>query len=117
MCGIAGYLGPDLAPSQAEQVLRAMTDAVAHRGPDEMGIHVDGELGLSHRRLAIVGLADGQQPMLSEDGRFIVSFNGEIFNYVELRDDPARTLPHRLGHSAFSAMARRSTNSWRFRLR
>jgi len=87
MCGIAGYFGPDLAPSRAEQVLRAMTDAVAHRGPDEMGIHVAGELGLGHRRLAIVGLADGQQPMLSEDGRFVVSFNGEIFNYVELRDD------------------------------
>ncbi len=87
MCGIVGYLGPDLAPSAAGRVLRAMTDAVGHRGPDGMGIHADGELGLGHRRLAIVGVADGQQPMLSEDGNFALSFNGEIFNYVELRAD------------------------------
>ena len=87
MCGIVGYLGPDLAPSQAPALLRAMADAVAHRGPDEMGIHADGELGLGHRRLSIVGLADGQQPMLSDDGNWALSFNGEIFNYVELRDE------------------------------
>lgn len=87
MCGIAGYFGPDLDPARAAPVLRAMTDAIAHRGPDAMGLHIAGELGLGHRRLAIVGLADGQQPMRSEDGRFVVSFNGEIFNYVELRDD------------------------------
>src|SRR5690606_38953215 len=87
MCGIAGYIGADLAPPAAEQVLRAMTDAIAHRGPDEIGLHVSGELGLGHRRLAIVGLADGPQPTLSADGRFALSFNGEIFNYVERRDD------------------------------
>ncbi|RYE09882.1 MAG: asparagine synthase (glutamine-hydrolyzing) [Hyphomicrobiales bacterium] len=85
MCGIVGYLGPRMAPAQAEQLLRSMADAVAHRGPDEMGIHADGEIGLGHRRLSIVGLADGQQPMLSDDGNLLLSFNGEIFNYVELR--------------------------------
>src|SRR6218665_3655645 len=85
MCGIVGYFGPAVAPSQAEQVLRSMADAVAHRGPDEIGIHADGEIGLGHRRLSIVGLADGQQPMLSDDGNLLISFNGEIFNYVELR--------------------------------
>ncbi len=85
MCGIVGYFGPDLAPSRAQSVLRAMANSVAHRGPDEMGIFADGEIGLGHRRLSIVGLADGQQPMLSADGRHVISFNGEIFNYVELR--------------------------------
>jgi asparagine synthase (glutamine-hydrolysing) len=85
MCGIVGYFGPDLAPSRTRTVLRAMADAVAHRGPDEMGIFADGEIGLGHRRLSIVGLADGQQPMLSVDGNYALSFNGEIFNYVELR--------------------------------
>lgn len=89
MCGIVGYFGAQLPPSSAEQVLRAMAHAVAHRGPDEMGIFAEGELGLGHRRLSIVGLADGQQPMHSHDGNSIVSFNGEIFNYVELRAELA----------------------------
>lgn len=87
MCGIVGFLGRDVAPSYAESVLRGMADAVAHRGPDEMGIYADGEIGLGHRRLSIVGLADGQQPMRSSDGNFVISFNGEIFNYVELRSE------------------------------
>lgn len=87
MCGIVGYFGPDVAPSSAEPLLRTMADAVAHRGPDEVGIFADGEIGLGHRRLSIVGLADGQQPMHSLDGNLAISFNGEIFNYVELRSD------------------------------
>ena len=87
MCGVVGFVGPDLAGEAAEAVLRRMADAVAHRGPDEMGLYARGEIGLGHRRLSIVGLADGQQPMLSEDGNFVISFNGEIFNYVELRAD------------------------------
>ena len=85
MCGIVGFFGPDLAPSRARTVLRAMAENVAHRGPDEMGLFADGEIGLGHRRLSIVGLADGQQPMRSADGNYTLSFNGEIFNYVELR--------------------------------
>lgn len=87
MCGIVGYFGPGVDPSHGEHLLRAMADSVAHRGPDEMGIHAEGEIGLGHRRLSIVGLADGQQPMLSRDGNLAISFNGEIFNYVELRSD------------------------------
>lgn len=87
MCGIVGYFGPDVAPSQAEPLLRSMAGAVAHRGPDEMGIHAEAEIGLGHQRLSIVGLADGQQPMHSSDGNFVISFNGEIFNYVELRSE------------------------------
>ena len=85
MCGIAGYFGPDVDPREAEGVLRRMTDALAHRGPDGDGVYADSEVGLGHRRLSIVGLADGQQPMMSEDGNVILTFNGEIFNYVELR--------------------------------
>ncbi len=85
MCGVVGYFGSQMAPSEAEPLLRRMADAVAHRGPDEMGLYADGEIGLGHRRLSIVGLGDGQQPMFSADGNFVISFNGEIFNYVELR--------------------------------
>ncbi|MBI4923371.1 MAG: asparagine synthase (glutamine-hydrolyzing) [Devosia nanyangense] len=87
MCGIVGYFGPGIAPDEAEPLLRRMAQTVAHRGPDEMGLYADGEIGLGHRRLSIVGLADGQQPMHSADGNFVLSFNGEIFNYVELRAD------------------------------
>jgi asparagine synthase (glutamine-hydrolysing) len=64
-----------------------MADAVAHRGPDEMGVFAENEIGLGHRRLSIVGVSDGQQPMHSSDGNLVISFNGEIFNYVELRSD------------------------------
>jgi asparagine synthase (glutamine-hydrolysing) len=63
-----------------------MAGQLSHRGPDEDGIHVDGDIGLAHTRLSIVGLADGQQPMATADGAVVISYNGEIFNYPELRD-------------------------------
>jgi asparagine synthase (glutamine-hydrolysing) len=65
--------------------IRSMTDAVAHRGPDGEGHYVEGPLALGHRRLAILDLSDdGRQPMHSSDGRFVIVFNGEIYNYIEL---------------------------------
>jgi asparagine synthase (glutamine-hydrolysing) len=80
MCGIAGYLGaapPELLPS--------MVKALAHRGPDDSGVHVDGEAGLGMTRLAIIDLATGRQPMASDDGTAWLVFNGEIYNYRALR--------------------------------
>ncbi len=68
--------------------LEAMTRAVAHRGPDGEGVEVVGPVGFGHRRLAIIDLSDaGRQPMSAEDGRLRIVFNGEIYNYVELRDE------------------------------
>lgn len=87
MCGLVGYFGSSVDPSGAGALLAAMTDAIAHRGPDENGMLTGESFGLGHARLSIVGLADGQQPMTSLDGNLAISFNGEIFNYVELRDD------------------------------
>ncbi|WPE23940.1 asparagine synthase (glutamine-hydrolyzing) [Shinella zoogloeoides] len=87
MCGIAGYHGNAIAPDQAAECLGRMVAALRHRGPDAEGTLLRGETGLTHTRLSIVGLQDGAQPMTSEDGRLAVSFNGEIFNYVELRED------------------------------
>ena len=68
-------------------VLDRMTDAVRHRGPDDAGLYLDGRVGLGHARLSIIDLSGGQQPMANADGTVWVSFNGEIFNYVELREE------------------------------
>ncbi len=83
MCGFAGYVGsvPD-----ADALLQRMTAALAHRGPDAQATFVADGAGLGHARLAIVGLDDGGQPMSDETGRLTIAFNGEIFNYVELRE-------------------------------
>lgn len=85
MCGIAGYFGrPDLA-IPPRLLLDRMIGAVRHRGPDAHGTLVDGPAGLAHARLSIIDLASGQQPMRDTTGNLLISFNGEIFNYVELR--------------------------------
>ncbi|MCP9830074.1 asparagine synthase (glutamine-hydrolyzing) [Synechococcus sp. HJ21-Hayes] len=85
MCGIAGYFqfnGESVSPV----LLRRMGDAIAHRGPDGEGLFSDGPCGLVHRRLAIIDLSPaGHQPMSTEDGRYVLSYNGEIFNFQELR--------------------------------
>jgi asparagine synthase (glutamine-hydrolysing) len=87
MCGIAGYLNTLGKPANAMAV-RRMTDAIAHRGPDGEAQWSDGPIALGHRRLAIIDLSDGgRQPMATEDGRFVIVFNGEIYNYAELRTD------------------------------
>ena len=84
MCGFGGYFG---VVAEAEPLLRAMTHALEHRGPDERGIFAAPQAGLAHVRLSIVGLGDGQQPMHDASGDLTIAFNGEIFNYVELRDE------------------------------
>src|SRR5690606_35710009 len=87
MCGIVGYCGTGPEREERAARLAAMAGTIAHRGPDAGGVWFEDGIGLGHRRLAIVGLADGAQPMLSADGLLALSFNGEIFNYVELRED------------------------------
>lgn len=86
MCGIAGYVGKGVRPDDAAPLLRRMAGELAYRGPDENGIHISGDTGLAHTRLSIIGLSDGQQPMAHADGALVISYNGEIYNYVELRD-------------------------------
>lgn len=85
MCGIAGIvsLNGEAVPAV---VIRRMTDLVAHRGPDGEGSYTDGPVGLGHRRLAIIDLSPaGHQPMMSADGRYVITYNGEIYNFQELR--------------------------------
>lgn len=86
MCGIAGFFNLDGAPAVPEFV-RRMTRVIAHRGPDGEGCWVDGPVGLGHRRLAIIDLSSsGHQPMQSDDGRYSITYNGELYNYRELRE-------------------------------
>ncbi|KDB61502.1 asparagine synthase (glutamine-hydrolyzing) [Bordetella bronchiseptica B18-5 (C3)] len=85
MCGVAGLIHLDGAAVDPA-VLQGMTDAIAHRGPDGEGHWIDGNVGLGHRRLAIIDLSPaGHQPMISADSRYVLSYNGEIYNFRELR--------------------------------
>ena len=85
MCGICGICVPDGAPPPDREALRGATGVMAHRGPDADGLWLQGNVGLGHRRLSIIDLAGGDQPMYNEDGSVVVVFNGEIYNYLELR--------------------------------
>jgi asparagine synthase (glutamine-hydrolysing) len=91
MCGISGYLSnKQLSAGQMESIARAMSDAIVHRGPDDSGTFIDASAGVAFgfRRLSIVDLSpEGHQPMLSPDSRFAIEFNGEIYNYLEIRKD------------------------------
>ena len=85
MCGIAGRFNFDPSRAVDARVLRAMTDAIAHRGPDADGFYRAPGIGLGHRRLSIIDLATGDQPIGNEDGGVQVVFNGEIYNFAEVR--------------------------------
>ena len=82
MCGIVGFTG---MRAGREAILKAMTDAIAHRGPDGEGSYFGNGVALGHRRLSIIDLAGGAQPMFNEDNSLAVVFNGEIYNFMELR--------------------------------
>jgi asparagine synthase (glutamine-hydrolysing) len=89
MCGIAGRFNFERLRSVDPAVLQAMTDAIRHRGPDADGHYLDGAIGLGHRRLSIIDLSTGDQPIGNEDGTVQVVFNGEIYNFAELRAELA----------------------------
>src|SRR5512141_1485693 len=88
MCGIAGSLALHRGGAPPERPdLEAMIAALRHRGPDEFGLYRDRRAGLGHARLSIIDLATGQQPLANADDTLWIVFNGEIFNYVELREE------------------------------
>jgi len=86
MCGIAGVIGREGETISAEQV-RRMTDTIVHRGPDDEGIRAHGNVGLGMRRLSIIDLSGGHQPIFNEDRSVSVVFNGEIYNFPKLREE------------------------------
>lgn len=88
MCGLAGFVdfGNAVPADERERTLRTMSQRLAHRGPDDQGIWMEGPVGLAHRRLAIIDVSpEGHQPMVSHCGRYVVLLNGEIYNFRELR--------------------------------
>ncbi|MFK7886872.1 MAG: XrtA/PEP-CTERM system amidotransferase [Gammaproteobacteria bacterium] len=86
MCGISGIFDTQTAAPVDEQLLRVMNDSMEHRGPDDFGLHIEVGVGLGHRRLSIIDLEGGKQPIANEDGSVIVTYNGEIYNFQPLRE-------------------------------
>jgi asparagine synthase (glutamine-hydrolysing) len=93
MCGIVGIMDVSDARTISRELVSRMNEIQHHRGPDEGGLHVEPGLGLGHRRLSIIDLSTGQQPLFNEDGSVVVVYNGEIYNYQELIPELTR-----LGH-------------------
>ncbi|MDD6021843.1 MAG: asparagine synthase (glutamine-hydrolyzing) [Acutalibacteraceae bacterium] len=86
MCGFVGFLN-ELSDEENNKIVRQMADRIIHRGPDQDDYYVDGDISLGFRRLSIIDLEGGSQPILNEDGSKVLVFNGEIYNYQEIRED------------------------------
>lgn len=111
MCGIAGIFNLNGEPA-SPVVLRRMTDAIAHRGPDGEGFYSDGFIALGHRRLAIIDLSPaGHQPMISRDQQVVLSYNGEIYNFQEIRTQ-LESLGHQFHSKTDSEVVLNAWNQW-----
>ncbi len=87
MCGICGIINFNNKPVSSEEI-QVMMDKMKHRGPDDEGIFIDKDIGLGHVRLSIIDLSSaGHQHMFSDDGRYVIVYNGEVYNYIELRQE------------------------------
>ena len=115
MCGIAGFVGaaPDSAGGDIDAIAEAMAASLPHRGPDDQGIWTDAEAGtaLVHRRLSIIDLSPaGHQPMVSADGRFVISYNGEVYSFQPIAAELAargHKFPRPFRHRSHSGIIRR----------
>src|SRR6266850_3195772 len=113
MCGISGWLLKADRLRDAEQ-LRAMAEALSHRGPDDRGYFCDQEYGvaLAHNRLSIIDLsAAAHQPMISDDGQFVLTYNGELYNFLDLRRQ-LETLGHQFHSRTDSEVVLHSFIEW-----
>jgi asparagine synthase (glutamine-hydrolysing) len=87
MCGITGIVDLRAKRPIAADVLRAMNGSIGHRGPDGDGFHFEAGVGFGHRRLSIIDLEGGKQPLYNEDNTVVVTYNGEIFNFMEIEHE------------------------------
>lgn len=111
MCGIAGYLHFNKTRKAEQPVLKGMTDCMSYRGPDGDGFYVEGNLALGHRRLSIIDLSSGDQPMYSSDRNKILVFNGEIYNYIELKEELS-ALGHRFETTSDTEVLIKAYEQW-----
>ena len=87
MCGICGFTGEIIDRGDKQEVLRRMTEIITHRGPDSSGFYTDEDVAMGFRRLSIIDISEtGDQPIYNEDKSLVLTFNGEIYNYRELRE-------------------------------
>ena len=86
MCGIFCIYFPDVSRLVEQDLVLSATNEMRHRGPDDEGVYISGNIGLGHRRLSIIDLASGHQPMFNEDGQIALVYNGEIYNHLEIRE-------------------------------
>lgn len=111
MCGIAGIFNLNGEPISCV-ILRKMTDAIAHRGPDGEGFYTDSFIGLGHRRLAIIDLSPaGHQPMMTPDKQYVLSYNGEVYNFQEIRAE-LETCGHRFLSKTDSEVVLKAYAQW-----
>ena len=94
MCGLCGFTG---RVAERDDVLRRMTDVITHRGPDSAGFYKDNKISMGFRRLSIIDLEGGHQPIYNEDKSLVLMFNGEIYNHKELREELKE-----LGHTFYT---------------
>lgn len=87
MCGFVGYVNDTPDKSVNEKIIKNMADRIRHRGPDQDDYYVDSSVSLGFRRLSIIDLDGGSQPILNEDGTKVLVFNGEIYNYQPIREE------------------------------
>lgn len=111
MCGIAGYLHFNKTRKAEQPVLKGMTDCMSYRGPDGEGFYVQDQVALGHRRLSIIDLSSGDQPMYSSDRHKVLVFNGEIYNYIELKEELG-ALGHRFETNSDTEVLIKAYEEW-----
>jgi len=111
MCGVCGFVHWNSSQQASGETLQRMTDAIEHRGPDGEGFYVRNNVALGNRRLAIIDLEGGAQPMSSPDGNLVITFNGEIYNYIEVREE-LRLLGHRFRTESDTEVLLRAYEEW-----
>jgi asparagine synthase (glutamine-hydrolysing) len=113
MCGISGIFHFEINRTVDKKVLKRMTNVLSHRGPDGEGYYVYNNIGLGHRRLAVIDLSTGAQPMISRDKKHIIVFNGEIYNYIELKKE-LREIGHVFDTSSDTEVILNAYQEWGF---
>jgi asparagine synthase (glutamine-hydrolysing) len=111
MCGITGLVHFDKQRPVDQVRLKSMADIIAHRGPDGEGFYINANVGLAHRRLSIIDLSGGDQPMYNDRGNIVVVFNGEIYNYLEVQEE-LEALGHRFRTASDTEVIIRAYEQW-----